>query len=122
MVKKTERKYLARTSIETAWDTDSDKYKQLLSTGIPYGTDGDMIKGFKSLPADANIALIKVKRIPLLHPVLIEQHMCDRFSKFGHVLDLGFYKDRAGMVGNGYVVLDRTTTKKRSVVEIPFAE
>lgn len=56
-----------------------------------------MIKGFKSLPADANIALINVKLIPLLHPICVKNNKTTR-SIITHIknhsLDMSFIKKR----------------------------
>lgn len=100
-----ERKYLQRTYIETAWDLNSTIYRQLCNTRLQLD-DQTIIKGYNSLPSDAQIARVRVERLPLIHPDKLKEQMERRFAAFGKVLDVGFVTDRKCFVGQGYVILN----------------
>ncbi|RCH99604.1 hypothetical protein CU098_006828 [Rhizopus stolonifer] len=100
-----ERKYLQRTFIKTAWDVISDVYSKICSDGLTF-EDNVNIKGYRSLPSDAQIARVRVERLPLIHPVTLREQIKRRFSAFGEVLDIGFIKDGECFVGQGHVVLN----------------
>ncbi|KAI8380134.1 hypothetical protein BD560DRAFT_388656 [Blakeslea trispora] len=100
-----ERKYLQRRFIETCWDMESPVCKTLLGEGLTMD-DHTVIRGYRSLPADAKIARVKVERLPLIHPLRLREQMVERFSHFGEVLDAGLHMDGNVFYGQGYVVLN----------------
>ncbi|KAI9252082.1 hypothetical protein BY458DRAFT_582713 [Sporodiniella umbellata] len=75
--------------------------------------DAAQLKGFSSLPLEAQIARVKVDGLSLLHPAVLREQMEERFSSFGKVLDIGFVKDREWLCGRGYVVLNLNLSEYR---------
>ncbi|KAI8369937.1 hypothetical protein BD560DRAFT_489874 [Blakeslea trispora] len=63
-----ERRYLQRRFIETFWEKTSAEYERLLGNGLTM-EDGTVIKGYPSLPSDAEVARVKVERLTFINPL-----------------------------------------------------
>ncbi|KAG1136454.1 hypothetical protein G6F37_012002 [Rhizopus arrhizus] len=99
------RKYLNRVFIETQWALGSRGRNTLLNEGITLD-DGTAVKGYPSLPAEAQITRLKLERLPLQPVRKLTKAMEARLSCFGKVLDLGLIRSRGCNVGIGYATLD----------------
>jgi hypothetical protein len=106
---------LGRVYIETGWDKSSEVYKNLITKGLDM--DGTMIKGFRSLPMDANVKLVTIDRLPLHDPFVLIDQLERRFRSFGQLLDFGLIKDGQCHVGEVYVVLNIPTDTVEQQVE-----
>jgi hypothetical protein len=98
------RKHLGRSYLETTWDTTSEIYTKLISKGVDM--DGTIIRGFKTLPADANVKIVSIARLPYCHPTMLLDQIQLRFRSFGTILDIGLLRDGDCYVGEAYVVLN----------------
>ncbi|CEP19709.1 hypothetical protein [Parasitella parasitica] len=99
------RKYLQRSFIETCWDTDSDVYQKLITSGLEMNKS-TILKGYPSLSSDAKVQRVHVDNLPLKHPRILRDLLQQRFSSLGEVLDLGLHMDGRLFYGSGYVVLN----------------
>jgi hypothetical protein len=68
--------------------------------------DNTFVKGYKSLPAEAQIVRLKLERLPFKPVSILTKEMDHRLSKFGNVLDLGIIRSDGCLTGLGYVTLD----------------
>ncbi|KAG1143256.1 hypothetical protein G6F37_007038 [Rhizopus arrhizus] len=68
--------------------------------------DNAFVKGYKSLPAEAQIVRLKLERLPFKPVSILTKEMEHRLSNFGNVLDLGIIRSDGRLTGVVYVTLD----------------
>lgn len=104
-------KHLQRSFVETAWRPDSQGEKATLGGYLL--EDGTFIKGFRSLPAEADIVRIKLDRLPLRLEDQLQSEMRLILGQYGQILNLGLYYTSMGcFMGQGYATLNLSPTNR----------